>query len=102
MSLKSSNRKMRCGGFMCHSQASAAVCMSTMDPRSVVVPRTRRHNRSVFVDDTRLINHANYSKLVDNKSVSVSAPKINNKSQDQVNGPRELQKTPTQNVFQVR
>ncbi|OIW13626.1 hypothetical protein TanjilG_07968 [Lupinus angustifolius] len=101
MSLKTSNRKMRSGGFMCHSQASAAVCMSTLDPRSVVVPRTRRHNRSVFVDDTRFINYANYSKLVDKKCVSVSASKIKKKSHDQVSESRELQKTPTENVFQV-
>ncbi|KAK7246774.1 hypothetical protein RIF29_41644 [Crotalaria pallida] len=114
MSLKTSNsRKMRSGGFMCHSQASTAVCMSTIDPRSLVVlPRTRRQDTSVFLDDTRLINYAKYSKLVDShrfssadkKCVSLSAPKIKQNSQDleKVDEPiRELQKSPTDNVFQV-
>ena len=44
---------------MCHSQASTAVCMSTRDPRSVVVPK--KLERRVFLDDTRLINYAKYS-----------------------------------------
>ncbi|KAK7302506.1 hypothetical protein RJT34_13396 [Clitoria ternatea] len=101
MSHKGRNRTMR-NGFMCHSRASTAVCMSTSNHRSVVVPR--RHNTSVFLDDTRLIN---YSKLVhprrfnsvDNKCVSVSVPNIKQRSQDIE--PRELHKTPTDNVFQV-
>lgn len=92
---------------MCHSQASTAVCMSTRDPRSVVVPR--RHDRSIFLDDTRMINYAKYSKLVkprrfssaDKKCVSLSIPKIK-QSQDQENEPRELQKITTEDVFQVR
>ncbi|KAK7328172.1 hypothetical protein VNO77_22269 [Canavalia gladiata] len=108
MSLKASNRTMR-NGFMCRSRTSTAVCMSTSDPRSVVVPR--RRCRRVSLDDTRLINYAKYSKLVesrrfnsaDKKCVSVTVPKINQRSQDedQENEPREPQKTPTDNVFQV-
>ncbi|KAJ1419902.1 Heavy metal-associated domain, HMA [Sesbania bispinosa] len=102
-------------GFMCHSRASTAVCMSTRDLRSVVVV-PRRHDRSTLVDDTRLINNnfAKYSKLVDsrrsnsadNKCVSETeiVPKIKQKGQHQNhdNEPNELQKTPTtDNVFQV-
>nr|KYP61130.1 hypothetical protein KK1_023554 [Cajanus cajan] len=101
MSLKSSDRKMR-RGFMCHSQASTAVCMSTRDPRSVVVPR--RLDRSVFLDDTRLINYAKYSKLVEPpRSNPVPKIKFRGQDQDQAIEPRELQKTLTNNnnVFQV-
>ncbi|KAJ1434949.1 Heavy metal-associated domain, HMA [Sesbania bispinosa] len=100
-------------GFMCHSRASTAVCMSTRDPRSVVVV-PRRHDRSTLVDDTRLINnnYAKYSKLVDsrrsdsagNKCVSVFVPNIKQKSQhqNQDNEPNELQKTrTTDSDFQV-
>ncbi|KAJ1402266.1 Heavy metal-associated domain, HMA [Sesbania bispinosa] len=84
-------------GFMCHSQASTAVCMSTRDHRSVVVPR--KPERSVFLHDTRLIN---YSKLVDSsRSNAVSKIKLKGQGQDQAIQPRELQKTPTDNVFQV-
>ncbi|RZB63166.1 uncharacterized protein LOC114387579 isoform X2 [Glycine soja] len=105
MSLKSSKRRMR-NGFMCHSEASTAVCIAG----SVVVPRTRsrRHQRSVSLDGTRLINYAKYSKLVDSstssrfnsahkKCDSVSVPNIKH----QENESRELQKKPTDNVFQV-
>ncbi|KAG4948261.1 hypothetical protein AAZX31_15G050500 [Glycine max] len=107
MSLKSSKRRMR-NGFMCHSEASTAVCIAG----SVVVPRTRsrRHQRSVSLDGTRLINYAKYSKLVDSStssrfnsahkkcdSDSVSVPNIKH----QENESRELQKKPTDNVFQV-
>ncbi|TKY59521.1 Copper transport protein ATX1 [Spatholobus suberectus] len=101
MSLKSSDRKMR-RGFMCHSQASTAVCMSTRDHRSVAVPR--RLDRSVFLDDTKLINYARYSKLVEPpRSNPVPKIKLRGKDQDQANNePRELQKTQTDNnVFQV-
>ncbi|KHN33508.1 hypothetical protein glysoja_005550 [Glycine soja] len=93
-------------GFMCHSEASTAVCIAG----SVVVPRTRsrRHQRSVSLDGTRLINYAKYSKLVDSstssrfnsahkKCDSVSVPNIKH----QENESRELQKKPTDNVFQV-
>ncbi|KAK7363163.1 hypothetical protein VNO77_05294 [Canavalia gladiata] len=99
MSQKMSNRKMR-RGFMCHSQASTAVCMSTRDPRSVVVPK--RLDTSVFLDDTRLINYAKYSKLVESP-IPNQVPKIKLKGQDQdqANKPREIQKTPSNNVFQV-
>ena len=108
MSLKSSKRRMR-NGFMCHSEASTAVCIAG----SVVVPRTRsrRHQRSVSLDGTRLINYAKYSKLVDSStssrfnsahkkcdSDSVSVPNIKH----QENESRELQKKPTDYVFQVR
>ncbi|RDX88866.1 Protein SODIUM POTASSIUM ROOT DEFECTIVE 1, partial [Mucuna pruriens] len=104
MSLKSSKRRMR-NGFMCHSRASTAVCTCTTNPGSVVVPRTRtrRHERNVSLDDTRLINYANYSKLVEpsttrfNKCDSVSVPNIKH----QENESRELHKTPTDTVFQV-
>ncbi|XP_027338088.1 protein SODIUM POTASSIUM ROOT DEFECTIVE 1-like [Abrus precatorius] len=94
-------------GFMCHSRASTAVCMSSSDPRYVVAPR--RQDRSVFLDDTRLINYAKYSKLGEsrrfnsshNKCVSVTVPKIKKSSQDQENEPSQSQKTLTDNVFQV-
>ncbi|KAG5070696.1 hypothetical protein JHK82_057444 [Glycine max] len=88
-------------GFMCRSQASTAVCMSTRDPRSVVVPK--KLERRVFLDDTRLINYAKYSKLVEPPR-SNPVPKIKLRGQDQVqaNEPRELLKTQTDNnVFQV-
>ncbi|KAL5187709.1 Protein SODIUM POTASSIUM ROOT DEFECTIVE 3 [Glycine soja] len=101
MSLKSSERKIMRRGFMCHSQASTAVCMSTRDPRSVVVPK--KLERRVFLDDTRLINYAKYSKLVEPPR-SNPVPKIKLRGQDQVqaNEPRELLKTQTDNnVFQV-
>ncbi|XP_061355379.1 histone-lysine N-methyltransferase, H3 lysine-9 specific SUVH4-like isoform X2 [Gastrolobium bilobum] len=93
MSMKTSNRKMR-KDFMCHSQTSTAVCMTTRDPQSVIDPR--KLDRSVFVDDTRLINYAKYSKLVEFPK-SNAVPNINNRGQDQdqVNESRELQKTPT-------
>ncbi|KAI4299068.1 hypothetical protein L6164_032561 [Bauhinia variegata] len=108
MSLKTSSRKMG-RGFMCHSQASTAVCMSTGDPRSVIVPR--RPDRSILLDNTRLINYAKYSKLVDshrfnsadsNKALSVvSVPKIKPREKNQENEGKSIQKTPTDNVFQV-
>ncbi|KAI9121413.1 hypothetical protein K1719_008446 [Acacia pycnantha] len=109
MSLKSTNRKMR-RGFMCHSQASTAVCMSTSDHRSVVVPR--RPDRTIFLDDTRLINYVKYSKLVeprrfepvDKKALSVAVPKIKQKrerGQDQEKEPKAFHQTPTDQVFQV-
>jgi len=101
MSLKNSDWKMR-RGFMCHSQASTAVCMSTRDPRSVVVPK--RLQRTVFLDDTRLINYAKYSKLVE-PPTSNPVPKIKLRMQDQdqpKNQPKDLLKTHTDNnVFQV-
>ncbi|BAT73989.1 protein SODIUM POTASSIUM ROOT DEFECTIVE 2-like [Vigna umbellata] len=101
MSLKSSDWKMR-RGFMCHSQASTAVCMSTRDPRSVVLPK--RLERTVFLDDTRLINYAKYSKLVEPPR-SNPVPKIKLRVQDQdqaKNQPKDLLKTQTDNnVFQV-
>ncbi|XP_028753232.1 heavy metal-associated isoprenylated plant protein 3-like [Neltuma alba] len=110
MSLKSTNRKMR-RGFMCHSQASTAVCMSTADRRSVVVPR--RPERSIFLDDTRLINYPKYSKLVeplrfepvDKKALAVAAPKMKQKmrerGQDEEKEPRAVHQAPTDQVFQV-
>ncbi|CAK8578048.1 unnamed protein product [Lathyrus sativus] len=103
MSLKTSNKKMR-RGFMCHSQSSTAVCMNTRDPRSVVVPK--RIEKSLTLDDTRIINFAKYSKLVESP-ISNPVPKImlrenSAKNQNyQAIEPRELQKTPTDNVFQV-
>lgn len=114
MSLKSTNnnRKMR-RGFMCHSQASTAVCMSTGDRRSVVVPR--KPDRAIFLDDTRLINYAKYSKLVeprrfepiDRKALmSLSVQKIKQKrekGQDQEKEPKAFhhQATVDHQVFQV-
>lgn len=101
MSLKSSDWKMR-RGFMCHSQASTAVCMSTRDPPSVLLPK--RLERTVFLDDTRLINYAKYSKLVEPPR-SNPVPKIKLRVQDQdqaKNQPKELLKTDKDNnVFQV-
>nr|KYP60539.1 hypothetical protein KK1_022945 [Cajanus cajan] len=107
MSLKSSKRGMM-NGFMCHSRASTAVCTCSIDLGSVVVPRTktRSHERSVSLDDTRLINYAKYSKLVKptrfnsahKKSASLSLPNIKH----QENESKELQKTPTDNVFQFQ
>ncbi|XP_045826276.1 heavy metal-associated isoprenylated plant protein 36-like [Trifolium pratense] len=103
MSLKTSNKKMG-RGFMCHSQSSTAVCMSTRESH-VIVPK--RIEKSVFQhDDTRLINFAKYSKLVESP-MSNPVPKIvvrdnSVKNQKyQAIEPRELQKTPTDNVFQV-
>ncbi|KAL2342119.1 hypothetical protein Fmac_010059 [Flemingia macrophylla] len=108
MSLKSSKRGMM-NGFMCHSRTSTAVCTCSIDLGSVVVPRTRtrRHERSVSMDDSRLINYAKYSKLVEpsrfnstrKKSDSLSLPNIKhqeNKSKE------ELPKIPTDNVFQFQ
>lgn len=89
---------------MCHSQSSTAVCMSTRDPHSVVAPK--RIEKSVILDDTRIINFAKYSKLVESP-MSNPVPKImlrenSAKNQNyQAIEPRELQKTPTDNVFQV-
>ncbi|CAL0324536.1 unnamed protein product [Lupinus luteus] len=94
MTLKTNNRKMR-RGFMCNSQASTAVCMSTRDARSVIVPR--KPDRSVFLDDTRLINYAKYSKLVESRRPN-PLPKI---KQSQSIEPRELQIATTDSVFQV-
>lgn len=103
MSLKTSNKKMR-RGFMCHSQSSTAVCMNTRDPHSVVVPK--RIGKTVTLDDTRIINFAKYSKLVQSP-MSNPVPRImlrensvKNQSYQAIE-PRELQKTPTDNVFQV-
>ncbi|CAJ1963519.1 unnamed protein product [Sphenostylis stenocarpa] len=104
MSLKHS--KIMRNGFMCQSEASTAVW-------SVVVPRSRskRHERSVSLDDTRLINYSKYSKLVDfgttrfnsahNKCDSLSVANIQQRNQDQENDSRQLHKTPTDHVFQV-
>lgn len=92
---------------MCRSKASTAVYTCASDPRSVVVPRTRtrRHERSVSLDDTRLINYVKYSKLVESSMLnssnkicdSVSVPNIKH----QENESREFEQTPTDNVFQV-
>lgn len=81
---------------MCHSQSSTAVCMSTRESHTVVVPK--RIEKSVSFDDTRLnINFAKYSKLVDSPNIM-----LKEKGQDyQAIEPRELHKTPTDNVFQV-
>jgi len=101
MSLKTSNKKM-IRGFMCHSQSSTAVCMSIRDSnQSVVVPK--RIEKSVFLDDTRLINFSKYSKLVESPmSNPVTKITVREKSQSyQAIEPRELQKTSTHNVFQV-
>lgn len=89
---------------MCHSQASTAVCMSTRDPPSVLLPK--RLERTVFLDDTRLISYAKYSKLVEPPR-SNPVPKIKLRVQDQdqdqaKNQPKELLKTDKDNnVFQV-
>ncbi|XLS87911.1 hypothetical protein HN51_038077 [Arachis hypogaea] len=96
-----SSRKMVRRGFMCHSQASTAVCMSTHDNRSVVVPR--RPDRSVSLDDSKLINPSKYSKLGESRRFR-PVPLIKQRGEDHVqvmNQPRELHKPPTENVFQV-
>lgn len=101
MSLKTSNKKM-IRGFMCHSQSSTAVCMSIRDSNhSVVVPK--RIEKTVFLDDTRLINFSKYSKLVESPmSNPVQKIIVREKNQSyQAIEPRELQKTSTHNVFQV-
>ncbi|XP_068497247.1 protein SODIUM POTASSIUM ROOT DEFECTIVE 3-like isoform X2 [Phaseolus vulgaris] len=99
MNLKNSKRTMR-NGFMCPSEASTAVW-------SAVVPR-KRHERSVSLDDTRLINCSNYSKIVDSATAtfnsahnSLSSANIQQRSQNQENGSTQLHKTPTDHVFQV-
>ncbi|KAK3184930.1 hypothetical protein Dsin_032216 [Dipteronia sinensis] len=62
-------KKIIMKGFMCHSTAATAVCMATVDSRSVFVPR-RPHTTLINIDDhTRLVANANYSRLV-NKSHS--------------------------------
>ncbi|KAJ7968173.1 Heavy metal-associated domain containing protein [Quillaja saponaria] len=104
MNMKSANRKMK--GFMCHSPAATAVCM-TSDPRSVIVPR--RPDRTILVDNMRLINNAKYSRLGEPHRInaankrSVSVPAIKQRDQqDQENGqPKALHKTPPAHVFQV-
>jgi len=101
MSLKNSKRRMR-NGLMCPSEASTAVW-------SVVVPRSRskRHERSVSLDDTRLIKCSSYSKLVHSATAtfkdshSLSSPNIQERSQDQHNGSTQLHKTTSDHVFQV-
>lgn len=46
-------------GFMCHSQAATAVCVSSADAaRSAIVPAAR---------NTRMINNARYSRLVESR-----------------------------------
>ncbi|KAL9321415.1 hypothetical protein ACSQ67_013254 [Phaseolus vulgaris] len=99
MNLKNSKRTMR-NGFMCPSEASTAVW-------SAVVPR-KRHERSVSLDDTRLINCSNYSRLVHSATAtfnsahnSLSSANIQQRSQNQENGSTQLHKTPTDHVFQV-
>ncbi|KAJ7946700.1 Heavy metal-associated domain containing protein [Quillaja saponaria] len=106
MNMKKNNKKM-IRGFMCHSQAATAVCMNT-DPWSVVVPR--RPDRTICVDNMRLINNDKYSRLGDqshrissaNKK-SVPVPSIKQRDQqDQENEHKTLQKTPpADHVFQV-
>ncbi|QCD76534.1 copper chaperone [Vigna unguiculata] len=89
-------------GLMCPSEASTAVW-------SVVVPRSRskRHERSVSLDDTRLIKCSSYSKLVHSATAtfkdshSLSSPNIQERSQDQHNGSTQLHKTTSDHVFQV-
>lgn len=46
-------------GFMCHSQAATAVCVSSADAASsAIVPAAR---------NTRMINNARYSRLVESR-----------------------------------
>jgi hypothetical protein len=46
-------------GFMCHSQAATAVCVSSVDAaHSAIVPAAR---------NTRMINNARYSRLVESR-----------------------------------
>lgn len=91
---------------MCPSQASTAVCMSTGDHhRSAIVPR--RPDRTIFLDDTRLINYPKYSKLVKKPaSPSISVlPEVKQKregGQDQSKELKAFHQTPSEHVFQVR
>ncbi|MED6123795.1 hypothetical protein PIB30_052839 [Stylosanthes scabra] len=105
MSQKSiSSRKMVRRGFMCQSQASTAVCMSTRGHGSVVVPRSRPADRSVSLDDSKLINPSKYSKLSESRRfrpVSLIKQQRAENHVQVMNQPRELHKPPTENVFQV-
>ncbi|XP_021287264.1 heavy metal-associated isoprenylated plant protein 9-like [Herrania umbratica] len=98
------NGKMR--GFMCHSTAVNATCMAA-DPRSAVMPR--RPDR-ILIDDTRLINNARYSRLVESRRFvgSDKRPIVTpfvKREQNQEQKPKPLQKqvqlASSEHVFQV-
>ncbi|KAK8562720.1 hypothetical protein V6N13_018712 [Hibiscus sabdariffa] len=97
-------------GFMCQSTSVNAACM-VADPRSVVMPR--RVERLLIDDqDTRLVNNARYSRLVesrrhvgaDMKKPAVTTPFVK-KEQNQQQKPKQLQQpvqlTSSEHVFQV-
>ncbi|XWS54477.1 hypothetical protein CRYUN_Cryun10bG0092800 [Craigia yunnanensis] len=98
------NGKMR--GFMCQSTAVNAACMAA-DPRSAVMPR--RLDR-LLIDETRLINNARYSRLVESRRF-VGAGKrpivtpFARREQNQEQKPKPLQKSvqvaSSEHVFQV-
>ncbi|OMO60285.1 hypothetical protein COLO4_33877 [Corchorus olitorius] len=107
------NGKLR--GFMCQSTAVNAGCM-VADPRSAMVPR--RLDR-MLIDDSRLLNNARYSKLVESRRFAAADHKIRPKPKqtltpfvrreqiERQDQPKPLQKQPLQlassdHVFQVR
>ncbi|KAK6945560.1 Heavy metal-associated domain, HMA [Dillenia turbinata] len=59
MTIKGKNMR----GFMCHSPAATAVCI-TSDPRSVIVPR--RPNKTL-IHHAKLINAAKYTRIVESR-----------------------------------
>ncbi|XWS63176.1 hypothetical protein CRYUN_Cryun06bG0073400 [Craigia yunnanensis] len=98
------NGKMR--GFMCQSTPVNAACMA-VDPRSAVIPR--RLDR-ILIDDTRLINNARYSRLVESgRFVGADKRPIVNpfvrREQNQEQKPKPLHKpvqlASSEHVFQV-
>ncbi|XWS68324.1 hypothetical protein CRYUN_Cryun04dG0080500 [Craigia yunnanensis] len=97
------NGKMR--GFMCQSTSVNAACMAA-DPRSAVMPR--RLDR-ILIDDTRLINNARYSRLVESRRfVRDKRPIVTpfvRREQNQEQKPKPLHKpvqlASSEHVFQV-
>lgn len=68
MNMKVNNKKM-VRGFMCHSPASTAVCM-TGDLRSVIVPR---RPDQTLVDHARLINATKYTRIAERRRYLASS-----------------------------
>ena len=91
---------------MCQSTSVNAACMAA-DPRSAVMPR--RLDR-LLIDETRLINNARYSRLVESRRF-VGADKrpivtpFVGREQNQEQKPKPLQKSvqlaSSEHVFQV-
>lgn len=68
MNMKVNNKKT-VRGFMCHSPASTAVCM-TGDLRSVIVPR---RPDQTLVDHARLINATKYTRIAERRRYLASS-----------------------------